>query len=640
MAPNLSDPDHVNKNDQGSSSSQKGTQFTPNGLSLYPEAGAADIIEDTGLVISGFDREPVLEKDGSVRIYENEDLIDEISFSKETATLGGDGAEKMTFNVGSQFAVALPPTKRVSGALYLRPHPGTLKTGRTYNIVITDGAVTGTVNGNKFCGISEGWSFTTRENVPEIKDRAIRVATDLFDPEGMITCCKAPSFDGDPNTTHSPADQIVPDFTTIQGALNHAQSGDNACKDFHIEIFPGTYRELLYYAGSGTIRMTGLGSHSSKDPGAVSEIGSAREKEFGNSGTPDYSKGAGCVIVEFINSTSNNPSEESRNLLNIAGGNFIIENMGFENTYSRINDPKGSQSEALGMYSSHGTFAAYNCFFKGHQDTIRIEGKSWFYNCYISGDTDFLWTEQHNRVLLIERCNLVAVYDNYRTPGSNIAYLTAPRMTITDTVGKGLVVLNSNVTVLRGAKAFFGRTPWSKGYYNQAAFINTKVTVEDGAEFVCDWSKPETEETVSLKDRENLGWKQYGTVICGDAESRTSENISAYTPASTSDDASAYAPASTPEDASAYAPASASEDASAYAPASTSEDASANAPAFSTVLTDSFVNKEYAGRDAVINRLYSVPAKIWSRDDEEYWDLNALISRMGWNCTEDVSVSG
>lgn len=501
--------------------------FDGTGMIFSPGPGALEVREDTELVLSGFLSEPAVIPSGRALICDGNEIADEIRFSGEKVTLGAGSPEREVFNVGDQL-VRAECDENGGHRLVLKPHPGALKSGRTYTVVIEDGAVLGSIKGGQFRGLTadSGWSFTVRKSLPAI-------------PEGEITVDKRPGA-----KAH---------FSSVQGALDYVQREENDGKAFRIRIMPGIYHELLYYGGSGDITLSGLSGEGRK--------------------TPDYGTGEGCVKVMYSNSGVLNPSEEKRNLLSVTGGSFAVENMGFENTYSRRDNPKGSQSEALGMSGSSRTFAAYNCFFKGHQDTVRTQGKAWLYHCFISGDTDFLWTESDNRALLVEKCRLVAVYDEFKAEGSHMAYFTAPRMKLGDRAGKGLVVMDSEAVIEKGMTAWLGRTPWKNGYYNQAAFINVSFKAEEGAVFICDWKNEATPETRGPGRPEALGWKQYG---CFDSPGRE--------------------------------------------------------PSFSALLEERVVEKEYSSRDRILNSVYSLSSGEWDEDPEGSWDIGALILKMGWNC--------
>lgn len=489
------------------------------GISFYPASGASAAFEDGELKIAGFDSKPTIVSGGSVKIYDSDgNLADSIAFEDETQTVWSG----VTLNVKDQLVRA------TDNALYITPHIGALEYGKTYYVAISDGFVEGTIGGTTFEGLTNNalntqWEFTVRSQPS--------VSTSI--------------------TVNNDESATSQDFRTVQGAL--LAIGSNA-GTYTVTIEPGTYYEDLYFAGSATVILSG---NSSKD----------------------YSTGAdGDVIISYTNATCINSAEKTRNVLSVISGNFVLQNLEIVNTFDRaVYGTSDGQAEAVGFATgSKGTLAAYNCSFKSHQDTIRTSGKAWFYKCYIEGDTDFIWMESDGIVLLAEECNIKSVYDE--NAANPTAYITAPRMTIADSVGKGLVVYNSAVTVEENETSYLGRTPWSSGYYSQAAFINT--TLEGSGTINADWYNASISDSIEDK---YVGWKIYNVKNNGTAVS-SAENA--------------------------------------------------------TVITDAdFISDEYSGRETILNRMFSVSDTSFAKDSSKYWDVATLISDMGWTVTEDTSSS-
>lgn len=495
------------------------TDPTYSGISFYPANRATAAFEDGELKIAGFDSKPEIVSGGSVKIYDSDgNLADSIAFENETQTVWSG----VTLNVKDQLVRA------TDNALYITPHIGTLEYGKTYYVAIPDGFVEGTIGGTTFEGLTNNytntqWKFTVRSQPS--------VSTSI--------------------TVNNDESATSQDFRTVQGALLAIGSNSGT---YTVTIEPGTYYEDLYFAGSATVILSG---NSSKD----------------------YSTGDdGDVIISYTNATCINSAEKTRNVLSIVSGNFVLQNLEIINTFDRaVYGKADGQAEALGFATgSKGTLAAYNCSFKSHQDTVRTSGKSWFYKCYIEGDTDFIWMEYDGIVLLAEECNIKSVYDKYAADST--AYITAPRMTISDSVGKGLVVYNSAVTVEANETSYLGRTPWNKGYYSQAAFINT--TLEGNGTINADWYNISISDEI---DDKYVGWKIYNVTNNGTAVS-----------------------------------------------------SAANA----AVITDTdFISDEYSGRETILNRMFSKSDTSFAKDSSKYWDVATLISEMGWTVTEDTSSS-
>lgn len=263
-------------------------------------------------------------------------------------------------------------------------------------------------------------------------------------------------------------------FDTIQAAIDSVKDDG----EYTISLPKGTYKEVLYYNGPATIKLSGQTTEKYGKDVIISE---ANDGDICLNKRADGAQKKRCII-EFEGT-----------------GNLILENLTVQNTFER-GSVKGSntQAETLG-YDGSGFVAAYNCSFLSHQDTLRTTGKTWFYNCYVEGDTDFIWMETTGKVALFEECEINAVYDEKHT--TKIAYVGAPRMQIGPTAGKGLVIYNSKLITDPRQKTYLGRTPWRAGYYNQIAYINTKA---DGIEKEIWLEQPLTAPGVP---QNIIGWK-------------------------------------------------------------------------------------------------------------------------------------
>ena len=179
------------------------------------------------------------------------------------------------------------------------------------------------------------------------------------------------------------------------------------------------------------------------------------------SGTAQYG-----MDVLIYGQGSDMTQESSRSLLSFEGaGTVILENLTLQNSYGTTNGT--AQAETLGVSNSafSGKLAVYNSAFLSGQDTICTEGKAWFYKCYIEGDVDFLWMEKYSsKVALYEECVIRAVDIRKTNSGGAVtAYYTAPRLEVSNTVGKGVVIWNSTLEAEDGLKdVYLGRNPWDK----------------------------------------------------------------------------------------------------------------------------------------------------------------------------------
>ena len=343
-------------------------------------------------------------------------------------------------------------------------------------------------------------------------------------------------------------------YDTITAALAAIPtSGDTST--YTISLNKGTYKENgLSYNGTATVHIVG---------------------------NTDTKYGADVIIVGRGN---NMGSMRGRELLEIQGtGNIILENISLVSDVSRSEGLAAAQAEVLGT-DTKGNTVAYNCSFYSHQDTIRTAGKAWFYGCYVEGDTDFIWMEASGSVALYENCEIVSVYDEHAT--THASYIAAPRMGVSSKVGKGLVFLNSVVRESAAAKengqlTYLARSPWTSGYYNQVAYINTQI------------SDVELEATSKAP---NAPW--YGNMI----ETEYPETVIGWK----LDSKSA---------------------------------ASLNLSDKDYILSDAVTGVEYNGRETILNRIYNTGKLKYEKDAANYWDIASLINTYKFDVTTDNSSS-
>ena len=375
------------------------------------------------------------------------------------------------------------------------------------------------------------------------------------------------------------------EFGSIQAAIDSIKDAG----EYTIKLSPGTYNEVLYYNGPATIKLSG---DTQQRRGADVVISEANDGDLYKQKRAKSQQNGRCIF-EFEGT-----------------GNLILENLTMENTYSRLTG-KGSntQAETIG-FDSTGTLAAYNCTFKSHQDTLRTTGKSWFYDCYIEGDTDFIWMEAKGVVALFENCDIRALYDE--KPGTS-AIIGAPRMNYGPKSGKGLVFLNCSVSSEKPEMTFLGRTPWNSGYYNQIAYINTKIP--DVSPKL--WQgEPLMENGV---DRTVIGWKldqaTFDTVKSkGSKEGNNTASSGMQTILFILYGGNIN-----------------------KVNVGGSSSASSASSGRNDILKKSQVQAEFSGRRAILNRIFDHARNDYRRDYETYWNIDDFISNCAWNVAQDNS---
>jgi pectin methylesterase-like acyl-CoA thioesterase len=244
----------------------------------------------------------------------------------------------------------------------------------------------------------------------------------------------------------------------------------------------GTYTELVHYVG----------------PTATQTI--TIQGPAGNN------KGDNCV-VQYTNGNAMNGSTATRPSVYFSGVNLILQNITLKNTGVRS---VVNQAEAL--YFAGGsayTLAAFNSSFSSNQDTIQTSGRSWFYNCYVEGNVDFIWGT--GDAALFENCSLRFINDLAGAAASYGLFVARTGATIAatadGTVPKGYVLLNSTVSVDANVTAYFGRDAGAGAYYDQAALVNVTFS---GAGTIGAGIWNVTIVPTSLGDASYVGWKAAG----------------------------------------------------------------------------------------------------------------------------------
>ncbi len=417
----------------------------------YPAPGATNAYADGELALT-FDGPPTLNPAGAIKIYKSDGTqVDSINFAGETQTFG-----TAVINVGSQLA-------RVSGnTVFFAPHLGKLTYGTSYYVAIPTGVITGTLTGIAFSGLSNQnniatWNFTTHA-APTLSAASVTV-------------------DGSQSPTNAA------NFRTVQGALNALATGlPVGTTPITINVAAGTYNELIHYVGPGLAQ-------------TINIIGPA-----GNN------QGANCVI-QYINGNTSNPSTQGRALAYFTGTNVVLQNLTLRNNAVRA---LLAQAEALYFASGTvngvvGTLAVNNSSFFSNQDTIQTSGRSWFYNCHVEGNVDFLWGT--GDAALFESCSLRSVYDLASGTANDSLFVARTGTTGAPTVGKGYVLLNSTVSVDANVNATFGRDAGIGAFYDQVALINV---VFSGAGVLAPGLWNIGTPPLSLGDPSFVGWKAAG----------------------------------------------------------------------------------------------------------------------------------
>ena len=251
------------------------------------------------------------------------------------------------------------------------------------------------------------------------------------------------------------------DFCTLQGAVD-AVANNDATRTL-IRIKKGTYREIVNIP-SGKANMTWLGEDTD------TTIIAGYNRELFNSGT------ANRVMVKNY------------------GSRFRMYNMTFHNT------APDNSGQAETMRNDALQCLAQNCKYKSYQDTLLLNsGQTYFNNCYIEGDTDYIWGAG---TAYFDKCELYSM--------STQSYVTQPRAAQNV---NGLFLVDCNLTSPPGLTGcYLGRTTNNSYPYCQSVFINCTIqsTLQGTLILPVGWK------ITTDTDTTNLRWWEYKSVDpCG-----------------------------------------------------------------------------------------------------------------------------
>jgi len=175
----------------------------------------------------------------------------------------------------------------------------------------------------------------------------------------------------------------------------------------------------------------------------------------------------------------------------VTGNDFSAANITFQNNAGN----GAGQAVALRAYGLRQQFS--NCRFVSYQDTLYVDtGTQYFKNCYIQGDTDYIFGDAK---AVFENCTMNNVAEG--------TAVTAPRTPQSATYGLvfigGSLTASPTTSTVRANHVYLGR-PW--GPYAAAAFINVAM----GAHINADgWT------TMSGNTLANTRFSEFGSTGAG-----------------------------------------------------------------------------------------------------------------------------
>jgi pectin methylesterase-like acyl-CoA thioesterase len=484
------------------------------GVMMPNGATGANVPIDTLLRI-GFDSEPALGTSGKIRIFKSDGtLVDVINLADGPAygamslgltptapyinsmvnLIGGTSSQTSQIRfayytpvaISGNTAIVFPHKNRVTydGSKYAVAQ--TLEYGASYYVTIDNGVLKGNIGGVSFTGIADAttWTFSTKPTAPT----------------GTLDASKKTTFAVNWNNGG--------DFATVQGGID-AVPKDNSSGAYIIAIAPGVYQELLFSRNKKYLTLKGTSGNNGVDTVI----------QYDNCEAFNGGVGEGTNFSSI--GTTISPNSGGRAVYLISGGDQIaLEGITLKNTHggasavlptlpraTTVAAGLNTQSEAL-YFNSANTLAAKRSNFVSYQNTLQLKGFTWFYDCFVTADTDMVWG--YPQLGLFERSEIKSRYRP--SGGASIvqarAYAGYP----------GFVFLNAALTKEDGNfKVYLGRSNGSVasgaayGYDNVAFVRSTFDSHIDRAGWnITNSAKSDVGSNTPPTPVQ--GWRQYGNV--------------------------------------------------------------------------------------------------------------------------------
>ncbi|MDQ7989316.1 MAG: pectinesterase family protein [Candidatus Dactylopiibacterium sp.] len=416
-----------------------------------PVAGARAAYADGELSLA-FDKPPVLNEVGSVRIFRAADnaLVDVIRPVGESNTFGP--------SADAYYRGVNMPLLRVAGdRLVIRPHHGKLEYGTAYYVAVSDNLLKPvTLAGKPFAGLGKaaGWHFTTRA-------APARTLTTL-------------SVDDDGDKA---------DFRSVQGALAHAMKLGRDVP-VTINVKNGTYEEILFLRGKNQVTIRG----ESRE-GTVIQFNNYESLNTGLStgvARADARSGGGRAVFAVANADL-----------------LTLDRLTLRNTHLKKTGVNGQAETIYFAADNNERLVARHANFISRQDTLQLNGYSWFYDTLVAGDVDFIWGS--SRAALFENSEIRTVVDS--TDATKGGYLVQAR--VNDAADKGYVFLNSRLTREAGVpdgNTVLARSAGSPRYFDNVVYVNCRM---DAHIAPAGWHTSPVANPASATAK--AGWREYAS---------------------------------------------------------------------------------------------------------------------------------
>ena len=476
---------------------------------MLPANNATGVPIDTLLRI-GFDAPPTLGTSGIVAIHlaSSGAIVDSINVADAYAIYNAGTLTSASLNtsrvniIGNVAGTGVTQVRVVNyvpifvngNTVTIVPHNNKLAYATAYYVTIDSGLVVGNISATAFTGISAptGWTFTTKAAAP---------------------------------TTLNVAADNSADFATVQGAIDSFAPGSTART---INIAPGVYQEMLFLRSKNNVTLKGTNS------GLDAVIQYDNSDPF----NPGVGQGQGVPLPGLGTTTQGPWTAGGRSLLLVSSATgLVLDGITLKNLHAQgslLPPPPNSltytgytpSSAAEVMYFNNqtGTLVAKHSNFISYQDTLQLKGVSWFYDSFVTGDTDFIWGNAN--IALFEQCEIKSRVNG---SGSSVVNSRAilgsgtPAAPVNyNTSFAGFVFLSSALTKEDGTfTAYLARsagavpaatgTPFLYSGYDIVSYIGCSMDTHIPA---VGWNMVGQTNTMGANVRPNpvVGWREYHSV--------------------------------------------------------------------------------------------------------------------------------
>lgn len=469
-------------------------------------AGTVQIFKDDGTLVDSINMAD------PYAVYDGTD-IKEVKDEKGNVTTPAKRVKKLTKNLTSSKVnliggldsgrvrlVNFVPITVSGNTVTIYPHNNKLEYNTNYYVTIGNGFLNGTVGGMPFAGLgARAWTFTTKIEKP---------------------------------TTFNVAADNSADYATVQGAIDAVPMGSER-PPIAINISPGVYEELLFIGPNkpnitlqGADRTNTVIQYDNWDgfnPGTGSgvAVSSLTDPATGQIAIPDTNPagltGGGRAVL-LVQDASGIALDNITIRNTHAQNSFVIPTLPTSVTVAKSDKTaptyenfsiSGAQAETI-FFNSAGTLVAKHSSFVSYQDTIQVKGWSWFYDCFITGDVDFIWGNAN--AALFERCEIKSRYRAGNPGGYLVQSRTIAPPNATSSY-PGFVFLNCALTKEDGDfTVYLARSPGdvSSGY-DIVSYIGCTM---DSHVAPVGWTATGSSKQMGANTSPTAiaGWREYGSL--------------------------------------------------------------------------------------------------------------------------------